>query len=91
LDGSVLRSIGGGPFFVNLVDGFYAGVSADPLLRPLYPDDLTDSRRHLTPVRSGLVRSRCERFVAMGRRDIRQLRVGVAGGASHVMGALCNE
>ena len=40
-------AVGGRPFFVDLVDGFYAGVSADLLLRPLYPEDLTDSRRHL--------------------------------------------
>ena len=44
---SVYDAVGGRPFFVDLVDGFYAGVSADPLLRPLYPEDLTDSRRHL--------------------------------------------
>jgi len=47
LDGSVYDAVGGRAFFVDLVDGFYAGVSADPLLRPLYPEDLTDSRRHL--------------------------------------------
>ena len=47
LDASVYDAVGGLPFFVDLVDGFYAGVSADPLLRPMYPDDLTDSRRHL--------------------------------------------
>lgn len=47
-EGSVYEAVGGGPFFVDLVDGFYAGVAADPLLRPLYPEDLTDSRRHLT-------------------------------------------
>ena len=46
-DGSVYDAVGGRAFFVDLVDGFYAGVSADPLLRPLYPEDLTDSRRHL--------------------------------------------
>ncbi len=46
-DGSVYDAVGGRPFFVDLVDGFYAGVSADLLLRPLYPEDLTDSRRHL--------------------------------------------
>lgn len=46
-DGSVYGAVGGRPFFVDLVDGFYAGVAADPLLRPLYPEDLTDSRRHL--------------------------------------------
>ena len=27
-------------FFVDLVDRFYLGVAGDPLLRPLYPDDL---------------------------------------------------
>jgi hemoglobin len=47
-DGTVYDAVGGRPFFVDLVDGFYAGVSADLLLRPLYPEDLTDSRRHLT-------------------------------------------
>lgn len=44
---TVYEAVGGWPFFVDLVDGFYAGVSTDPLLRPMYPDDLTDSRRHL--------------------------------------------
>ena len=46
-DGTVYDAVGGRPFFVELVDGFYAGVSADPLLRPMYPEDLSDSRRHL--------------------------------------------
>jgi hemoglobin len=46
--GSVYEAVGGRAFFVDLVDGFYAGVSADVLLRPMYPDDLADSRRHLT-------------------------------------------
>ena len=38
---------GGDPFFVALVDRFYEGVAADPILRPMYPDDLADSRAHL--------------------------------------------
>jgi len=46
-DGSVYDALGGLPFFVALVDGFYEGVNVDPLLRPLYPEDLADSRRHL--------------------------------------------
>jgi hemoglobin len=37
----------GEPFFVELVDHFYLGVAGDPLLRPLYPEDLAESRRHL--------------------------------------------
>ena len=39
--------VGGEPFFVDLVDRFYLGVAGDPLLRPLYPDDLSESSRHL--------------------------------------------
>jgi hemoglobin len=39
--------VGGERFFVELVDQFYIGVAGDPLLRPLYPDDLSESRRHL--------------------------------------------
>jgi hemoglobin len=38
---------GGESFFVDLVDRFYDGVGTDPLLRPMYPDDLTESRAHL--------------------------------------------
>jgi hemoglobin len=45
--GTVYDAVGGRPFFEQLVDGFYTGVSADPLLRPMYPEDLTESRRHL--------------------------------------------
>lgn len=44
---SVYDAVGGQQFFVDLVDGFYAGVAMDVLLRPMYPDDLADSRRHL--------------------------------------------
>ena len=39
--------VGGDAFFVDLVDLFYQGVSGDPLLRPLYPEDLTEARAHL--------------------------------------------
>lgn len=44
---TVHEAVGGDDFFVELVDRFYDGVAADPVLRPLYPDDLTDSRRWL--------------------------------------------
>ena len=33
--------------FAALVDAFYDGVAADPLLRPMYPEDLAESREHL--------------------------------------------
>ena len=39
--------VGGETFFVDLVDRFYLGVAGDPLLRPLYPEDLAESARHL--------------------------------------------
>jgi hemoglobin len=39
--------VGGSAFFVDLVGRFYLGVAGDPLLRPLYPDDLTESADHL--------------------------------------------
>ena len=45
--GSVFDAVGGAPFFLDLVERFYARVGADPLLRPLYPDDLSDSVQHL--------------------------------------------
>jgi hemoglobin len=38
---------GGEETFRRIVDRFYDGVGADPLLRPLYPPDLTESRRRL--------------------------------------------
>ncbi len=44
---SVHDAVGGEGFFVELVERFYTGVATDLLLRPLYPDDLTESKRHL--------------------------------------------
>jgi hemoglobin len=37
----------GDQFFVDLVELFYEGVAGDPLLRPLYPEDLTEPKHHL--------------------------------------------
>ena len=39
--------VGGEQWFVELGDRFYERVEADPVLRPLYPEDLTESRAHL--------------------------------------------
>lgn len=39
--------VGGEAFFEALVDRFYAGVQTDPLLRPLYPEDLAEPNEHL--------------------------------------------
>jgi len=33
--------------YYRLVDQFYGGVETDQLLRPLYPEDLTEPKRHL--------------------------------------------
>lgn len=39
--------VGGLPFFEELVENFYVGVMTDELLRPMYPEDLTESKLHL--------------------------------------------
>ena len=36
---SVFAAIGGEPTFTRLVDAFYSGVAADPVLRAIYPED----------------------------------------------------
>jgi hemoglobin len=44
---TLYERVGGETFFDDLVDRFYLGVAGDLLLRPLYPDDLSESSRHL--------------------------------------------
>ena len=44
---TVYARVGGLPFFVALVDRFYTAVEADPVLRPLYPDDLGPGKANL--------------------------------------------
>jgi hemoglobin len=44
---TVFDVVGGTPFFVALVDRFYENVAADPLLRPMYPDDLAGPKARL--------------------------------------------
>jgi hemoglobin len=47
--GSFYDLVGGEPTFRKLVTEFYAGVAADPLLRPIYPDeDLGPATERLT-------------------------------------------
>jgi hemoglobin len=48
VDESLFDQVGGESFFVRLVDAFYEAVAVDETLRPMYPEDLTDARRHLT-------------------------------------------
>lgn len=43
----VFEAVGGEAYFEALVEAFYAGVATDALLRPMYPDDLTEPKAHL--------------------------------------------
>jgi len=45
--GSIYDQVGGRETFERLVDEFYKGVETDPVLRPLYPPALDQSRERL--------------------------------------------
>jgi len=45
--GSLFDRVGDEDWFRDLVDRFYAGVEFDPILRPLYPEDLSPGKQHL--------------------------------------------
>ncbi len=45
---SMFERVGGRPWFVALVDRFYDRVAEDPVLRPMYPEDLGPAREHLS-------------------------------------------
>jgi hemoglobin len=44
---SLYEQVGGQAFFDALVRRFYERVEADPVLRPLYPEDMGPGERHL--------------------------------------------
>ncbi len=44
---NIYELVGGLPAFERLVDAFYDAVETDPVLRPLYPQSLDESRLHL--------------------------------------------
>ena len=47
-EASFYAQVGGHETFVRLVDAFYDGVAADPVLRPMYPEeDLTAAKERL--------------------------------------------
>lgn len=48
METTLYDQVGGQPFFERLVDNFYEAVERDELLRSMYPDDLTESKQHLT-------------------------------------------
>lgn len=47
MSGTITDLAGGPDAFIRLVDAFYARVEQDPVLRPMYPDDLTPGKQHL--------------------------------------------
>jgi hemoglobin len=44
---SIVEQAGGPDAFVRLVDAFYERVERDPVLRPMYPDDLEPGKERL--------------------------------------------
>jgi hemoglobin len=44
---TIYEAAGGAETFERIVERFYEGVEDDPVLRPLYPTDLAESKRHL--------------------------------------------
>jgi hemoglobin len=45
---STTERAGGVAAVTRLVDAFYVHVEADPVLRPMYPEDLAPGKRHLS-------------------------------------------
>ncbi|MGQ9907916.1 MAG: globin [Candidatus Flexifilum sp.] len=43
---SLYERVGGAPVFKRLVDIFYDRIAADPVLRPLFPEDLEPGKRY---------------------------------------------
>ena len=43
----IYARVGSDQPFLALVEAFYQGVDSDPLLRPMYPTDLTHAKQHL--------------------------------------------
>lgn len=42
---TVYEAVGGMEYFERLIDDFFVRIENDPIIRPMYPDDLTESRR----------------------------------------------
>jgi hemoglobin len=45
---TLYEMVGGDQWFIDLVDRFYEGIDTDPLVRPMYPDDLAASRHWMS-------------------------------------------
>ena len=46
MEATFFDQVGGHAFFQRLVSNFYVEIENDELLRPMYPEDLSDSKRH---------------------------------------------
>lgn len=46
MEATFYDQVGGHAFFERLVTNFYAEIENDELLRPMYPEDLSESKRH---------------------------------------------
>ena len=46
MEATFFDQVGGHEFFQRLVSNFYDEIEKDELLRPMYPEDLAESRRH---------------------------------------------
>jgi len=44
---TLFERVGGTEFFTKLVEAFYQGVENDPILRPMYPSDLSPGKTRL--------------------------------------------
>ena len=44
---TIFEAAGGEPTFERIVARFYEGIESDAALRPMYPADLTESKRHM--------------------------------------------
>lgn len=44
---TMFEHVGGEKFFFDLIDDFYQGVENDPVIRPMYPEDLEPGKRAL--------------------------------------------
>ena len=47
MQSTLYERVGGEVFFARLIAGFYARVASDPVLRPMYPEDLDAAERRL--------------------------------------------
>ena len=45
---TIYEAVGGEKVFARIIENFYNGIESDALIRPMYPQDLTESKRSMT-------------------------------------------